>query len=533
MLARLTKTASAVTSVLIVVIGASGASADVSLAEAPLTEVRQVRSLSADEAGRSHPVHLHGVVTYYHYLPEWNPLFVQDRTGGIYIQSGAGDLGLHAGEEVEVDGVTGPGRFAPLVLEPRIRRLGHGGLPQPVLRTIDEMLDGAWDSQWIQVEGVVRRVEKHAIAGLFMLTLAGGRRTYRSVVRPSGTAPPPDLVDARVRVRGAAGTFFTQRRQIVGVQILTPGFENVEIVAPPQADPFHLPVRPVSGLFQFDPKGASGQRVRVGGTVTATEEDGALFIRDQTGGLRIETEGPSDLRRGDVIEAVGFAEVGEYSPTLQAAQVRRMRAGPVSEARPVSVDEIMTGDYDSLPVQIDGVLADQAPLRSGASLLVKAGSQAFQASVARSWPTGWNNGSLIRLRGICLVQPGPDNRVHSFRLAVGSAADVTMLGAGSWWTLRRALWAIVGLNGIVVLGLAWNVMLRRRVEQELARVRVLRGLLPICAWCKRIRDDRGYWSQVETYIQQHSSADFSHGICPECQVRELDRSRSAESTTPQ
>lgn len=533
MLAPLTKTASAVTFALIVIIGSAGVPAGVSAGETPLTEVRQVRSLSPDEAARSHPVLLHGVVTYYHYLAEWNPLFVQDATGGIYVQSGAGDLGLHAGDEVEVEGVTGPGRFAPLVREPRIRRLGHGRLPQAALRTIDELLDGAWDSQFVEVEGVVRRVEKHATAGLFMLTLAGSRRTYRSVVRPSGTAAPPDLVDARVRVRGAAGTFFTQRRQIVGVQILTPGFENVEIVVPPRADPFHLPVRPASGLFQFDPKGGSGQRVRVRGTVTATEEDGALFIEDETGGLRIETDGPSDLRRGDVIEAVGFAEVGEYSPTLQAAQVRRVHGGPVPAARPVTVDEAMTGDYDSLPVQIEGVLADQAPLRSGASLLVKAGSQAFHVRVARSWPTGWNNGSLVRLRGICLVQPGPDNRVHSFRLAVGSADDVTMLGAGSWWTLRRALWAVVGLSGIVMIGLAWNVMLRRRVEQELARVRVLRGLLPICAWCKRIRDDRGYWSQVETYIHQHSSADFSHGICPECQVRELDRSRSAESPTPQ
>lgn len=60
----------------------------------------------------------------------------------------------------------------------------------------------------------------------------------------------------------------------------------------------------------------------------------------------------------------------------------------------------------------------------------------------------------------------------------------------------------------------------QRANEELAaalaRVRVLSGLIPICASCKRIRDDRGYWNQLEVYIQTHSDAEFSHGICPQC-----------------
>jgi ligand-binding sensor domain-containing protein len=58
--------------------------------------------------------------------------------------------------------------------------------------------------------------------------------------------------------------------------------------------------------------------------------------------------------------------------------------------------------------------------------------------------------------------------------------------------------------------------LARRVQEELAKVKVLGGLLPICASCKRIRRDEGYWEQIEAYIHAHSEADFSHGICPEC-----------------
>jgi GAF domain-containing protein len=55
-----------------------------------------------------------------------------------------------------------------------------------------------------------------------------------------------------------------------------------------------------------------------------------------------------------------------------------------------------------------------------------------------------------------------------------------------------------------------------RMAEVLEKVRTLHGLLPICAWCKRIRDDHGYWKQVEAYVHEQTGADFTHGICPDC-----------------
>ncbi len=54
------------------------------------------------------------------------------------------------------------------------------------------------------------------------------------------------------------------------------------------------------------------------------------------------------------------------------------------------------------------------------------------------------------------------------------------------------------------------------LQDALAKVKTLSGLLPICASCKKIRDDRGYWNRIEAYIGKHSDAQFSHGICPDC-----------------
>ena len=56
----------------------------------------------------------------------------------------------------------------------------------------------------------------------------------------------------------------------------------------------------------------------------------------------------------------------------------------------------------------------------------------------------------------------------------------------------------------------------RREQQILEDTKVLRGLLPICASCKKIRDDKGYWNLIETYIESHSDAQFSHGLCQDC-----------------
>ncbi len=59
----------------------------------------------------------------------------------------------------------------------------------------------------------------------------------------------------------------------------------------------------------------------------------------------------------------------------------------------------------------------------------------------------------------------------------------------------------------------------KEIEKALAEIETLRGIIPICASCKSIRDDKGYWQNVEKYISAHTSAEFSHGICPECEKK--------------
>ncbi len=57
-------------------------------------------------------------------------------------------------------------------------------------------------------------------------------------------------------------------------------------------------------------------------------------------------------------------------------------------------------------------------------------------------------------------------------------------------------------------------------QHAIDHIRTLKGILPICASCKKARDDEGYWQQVEVYIQEHTDVGFSHGVCPDC-IRRL------------
>lgn len=68
-----------------------------------------------------------------------------------------------------------------------------------------------------------------------------------------------------------------------------------------------------------------------------------------------------------------------------------------------------------------------------------------------------------------------------------------------------------------ILGLQTSLADRvTELEDALSKVKQLQGLLPICSYCKKIRDDQNYWEQVESYIAKHTEAQFSHGICPDC-----------------
>ncbi len=96
------------------------------------------------------------------------------------------------------------------------------------------------------------------------------------------------------------------------------------------------------------------------------------------------------------------------------------------------------------------------------------------------------------------------------------------LGGEMWKVLFNRALALFAIWTTAVLTLQRKTIEDKRIravqeaKQMLEETKILRGLIPICASCKKIRDDKGYWNQIEIYIEKHSDAHFSHGICQEC-----------------
>ena len=87
-------------------------------------------------------------------------------------------------------------------------------------------------------------------------------------------------------------------------------------------------------------------------------------------------------------------------------------------------------------------------------------------------------------------------------------------------------YGLAALLGSLIIYIAGHMLDKKeREQQELIRnlkralleIKTLQGIVPICSFCKKIRDDKGFWSQVESYVSQHTDAQFSHGVCPDCQ----------------
>lgn len=108
--------------------------------------------------------------------------------------------------------------------------------------------------------------------------------------------------------------------------------------------------------------------------------------------------------------------------------------------------------------------------------------------------------------------------LHGLRVGIALALCLPLLRLLFFvsWPLPSS-WALAAADALIdVVILAGTALLIDRMLRQEQELRVLEGLLPICSFCKKIRDERGHWRQLETYIADRSAAQFSHTFCPEC-----------------
>ncbi len=438
-----------------------------------LTRVEQIRRLSPNEAKLGYPVRLRAVVTYF----DGYELVVQDPTGGIYVNCGdRAKFHTVVGEVVLLEGITGPGYFAPEVLQPRVQVLGKGKIPTPRQVSYEELFSGKPDSQWVEVKGIVHSIRQDNDKEHLLIDIVTPLGKLQAYVPSSQLVVAAGLVDATVRVRGAVGTIFNEKRQLTGIQLYVQSLDKVIVERPVPADPFSLPIQPIRTLLQFAPEGHSGHRVRVRGVVLYQQAGRGLFIKDASDSIFAQTPQATPLQPGDRVDALGFPAVGELEPILQDAMYRRIQAGPPPTPVSVTASEVLKSTtYDADLVQIEGRLLARPVDPDKNVLVMQSGNLIFNAQFedarAAERLSSLRNGSVLQLTGICIMRADENRVPRSFRILLRSPDDIAVLERAPWWTLRFTLWALGGMGGIILGALAWVTGLKRQVDEQTGVVR--------------------------------------------------------------
>jgi len=444
-----------------------------------LRNAEQVRRLTPEEAGQRIPVRLRGVVTFYD--EGLYSRFIQDSTAGIYLREMTNMPALTPGEEVEVEGVTSPGEYAPVVLPSSVKPIGKGTMPAPKPVSLEQLVSGREDSQFVEVSGIVRCVRFEEETQQYLIDLVTGGERFTAYARQLPVSQIEELPDSTVKVRGVCSTLFNRQRQLFGFRLLVPRLADLVIEKPAAGNPYDIPTQSLSSLLQFTPKGTFGNRVKVSGTVIYQESGIALFIQDGREGLYCQTRQRLPMNAGDRAEVLGFPAKGEYTPVLQDAVFRKAGAGAPAEPAAVDLNEALSGTHDCRLVRIKAKLLERTQRGREQFLVLEREGFIFHgylgqdANGAGFLPL--ENGSQVAVTGVCLIErgsgwrAGEGWRAKSFRILLRSPQDVVVLKSPPWWTLKKLLWIAGALGLVTVAAFSWIGVLRRRVQKQTGIIR--------------------------------------------------------------
>ncbi len=437
-----------------------------------LTHIRQIREMSTAELGRGYPVRIRGVVTYYNW--EEQDLFVQDSTAGIWVHPGKAKLALRQGEFVEVEGISGVGYLAPVIERASFRILGEAPMPKPLRPSSDELAFGKPDSQWIELEGVVRSAA--ARDGGLTLNITSGAFDC-SVFVLDRSSSPTSIVDGKVRVRGVfGGLYYPNSTRYIGFQVLTTSWKDIEVLERPTRSLWSAPVRPISQILRLTPEGAFNHRVHIRGVVIFQQLGRLLCIRDSEGSLLVDTNQLTPVNVGDLIDATGYPAMGQYSEIMRDAVFQKIGAGPAPDPVVLNSEKLESGRHNAELVRLTARLLNRTTHPGEEVLDLQTGEAVFRAKLS----TGANSlplrtlrlGSLLQLTGVMTVEADKNRGPKGFEILLRSPADIVVLELPSWWTIRRALLVLSLFAVAVTLSLGWIAALKRRVRRQTGALRL-------------------------------------------------------------
>ena len=457
-----------------------------------LTRIEDIRSLSQDSGALGYRVRIRGTVTHFDEVQK-TTLVVHDGAFGQFVlpptvpASVAAWADLRAGDLVEIEGRTVRGGFAPNVVPDNVRRLGRVAMPPERAIAYSAMLTGRYDCDYVGVVGVVQRAWRSSDPQ--SRVMFADVAIEEGVVRASfwDYSSPADLtrfIDARVELRGNIGTIFGRTEQLRGVSLFAGRIRDVNVLEP-APDPFSLPPRSIRNIYNYSSAGEVNRRIRVRGVVTARISGtpvamsdfttsatfrylvNVLYVKDATGGVRIETEQTPHVSPGDLVEAAGFPGVTPGKPILSNAVLRVLGIGGEPAPQEIAAENVLTPDHDAELVRMNGQLLSVVAGTTERVLVLRLGDTVFNAGLdvgqVSDEVDSIRPGSMLSVTGVYSYQGGPP---PSFRLFLRSPGDVRVLAAAPWWTMSHTAVMAAILAFAACIGAFWIRAVAKRKRQE-------------------------------------------------------------------
>ncbi len=403
------------------------------------------------------------------YQDSTRTIFLADETGVTFVFGGMSPV-VQPGDVVRIEGRAKHGVIIGGIRPEKIAVVGRGPVPETTPIEPADLGTGRFHYRRVTIEGVVRRVDPAGDAAVRLVLHALGGQAILELETPDTEAAgePQRLVDARVRATGLVVGNVNRQRQVVEPFVRVKRIADIEVLEPPPATPFDAPAVPLEKLAS---RSIGEHRVVVSGTAVAAPIAGAVYLRAGDASLRVRTDA-REIRTGDVVEAVGFPEMGVYSIELADAECRVTGAGEPPPPRPAPAKKQSVEDrIDADLMRIDGAVVDAADGR----VVVRHGEIDYSIEP----PTGERlevaEGSLVRATGIGRVAAIEGARYsafpRSYTLLLPSLDDIVIVRSPPWWTPRRILLAVAAALGataaVAAAAVAWAVLLRRQVRRQL------------------------------------------------------------------
>ena len=482
------------------------------LAAAPstLTTLRQVHTLTNEQAAQAPAVSFEATVTYFRGYEK--TLFVQDQDIGIYI-SATTSLNLIPGDRILVRGLAHDS-FRPIVASSDITLLHHGTILPPIDASFEQLVQSKFDCQYVTVRGLVRSAEMQLSSGRAVTSIelraAGG---YVGVIMDnSDPAKLNGLLDAEVEISGVASGRFDGKMQATGILIHSPDFSYARILSRAPVDAWNTPVAPMDEVLSALNTHELTQRVRVQGTITYYHQGSMAILQDGNRSIRVLTSAINPLRVGDRADAIGIPFIDNGFLTLKLGQIRSTGAATPIVSLPVTWDELASGKHSFDLVSIEGKVVTQVREHSQDVYIISSGDHLFSAAIRHPFVNEWGvvkaptpvptiaPESRVRVTGVAILDDGnPFNGAVAFGILLRSTADVIVIQSPPLLNVRNLVLLVILLLAVVVTGGARGWLIERKVRRrtsalayiEQRRSRILEeinGVLPLAAIVEQITE---------------------------------------------